>query len=103
MLVLSDYVEECYCSAGGQSCFSVMSIRFSSDYYCFCFVQGFERLINGQVLAHVDRSGLLSGFQSGLRYGHSTTTALVRVIAECGYKVLDDEGEGDGAFPIGLF
>jgi hypothetical protein len=44
---------------------------------------GFERLINGQVLVHVDRSGfLLSEFQSGFRCGHSTTTALVRVIED---------------------
>jgi hypothetical protein len=33
--------------------------------------KGFERLINGQVLAHVDRSGLLFEFQSGFRCGHS--------------------------------
>jgi hypothetical protein len=44
--------------------------------------KGLERLINGQVLAHVDRSGLLSEFQSGFRCGHSTTTALVRVIED---------------------
>jgi hypothetical protein len=61
--------------------------------------KGFERLINGQVLAHVDHSGLLSEFQSGFRYGHSTRTALVRVRV----KVLDDGGEGHGACPIGLF
>jgi hypothetical protein len=42
--------------------------------------KGFERLINGQILAHVDRSVLLSEFQSGFRCDHSTTTALVRVI-----------------------
>jgi hypothetical protein len=42
----------------------------------------FVRLINGQVLAHVDRSGLLSEFQSGFRCGHSTTTALVRIIED---------------------
>jgi hypothetical protein len=36
--------------------------------------KGIERLINGQVLAHVDRSGLLSQFKSGFR------CALVRVI-----------------------
>jgi hypothetical protein len=35
--------------------------------------KGFERLINGQVLALVDRSGLLSEFQSGFRCGHSIT------------------------------
>jgi hypothetical protein len=46
------------------------------------FSIGFERLINGQVLAHVDRSGLLSEFQSGFRCGHSTTTALVRVVED---------------------
>jgi hypothetical protein len=39
-------------------------------------------LINSQVLAHVDRSGLLSEFQSGFRCDHSTTTALVRVIED---------------------
>jgi hypothetical protein len=33
-------------------------------------------------LAHVDRSGFLSEFQSGFRCGHSTTTALVRVIED---------------------
>jgi hypothetical protein len=44
--------------------------------------KGFQRLINGQVLAHVDRSGLLSEFQSGFRCGHSTTTTLVRVIED---------------------
>jgi hypothetical protein len=33
--------------------------------------KSFERLINGQVLAHVDRSGLLSEFQSGFGCGHS--------------------------------
>jgi hypothetical protein len=43
---------------------------------------GFERLINGQILAHVDRFGLLSEFQSGFRCGHSTTTAFVRVIED---------------------
>jgi hypothetical protein len=37
--------------------------------------KGFERLINGQILAHVDRSGLLSEFQSRFRCGHSSTTA----------------------------
>jgi hypothetical protein len=40
MLGLSDYVEKCYCSVGGQTCFSVMSVRFSSNYDCVCFVQG---------------------------------------------------------------
>jgi hypothetical protein len=40
--------------------------------------KGFDRLINGQVLAHVDRSGFLSEF----RCGHSTTTALGRVIED---------------------
>jgi hypothetical protein len=44
--------------------------------------KGFKRLINGQVFAHVDRSGLLSEFQSGFRCGHSTTTALVRVVED---------------------
>jgi hypothetical protein len=44
--------------------------------------KGFERLINGQVLAHVDRSRLLSEFQSRFRCGHSTTTATVRVIED---------------------
>jgi hypothetical protein len=28
--------------------------------------KGFERLINGQILGHVDRSGLLCEFQSGV-------------------------------------
>jgi hypothetical protein len=37
----------------------VASPSCPSDYYCVCF----ERLINGQVLAHVDRSGLLSVLQ----------------------------------------
>jgi hypothetical protein len=36
----------------------------------------FKRLINGQVLAHVDRSGILSEFQFEFRSGHSTTTFL---------------------------
>jgi hypothetical protein len=40
----------------------------------------FERLINGQVLAQVDRSGLWSEFQSRFRCGHSTRTALGRVM-----------------------
>jgi hypothetical protein len=40
MIGLSDYVEKCYCSVGGQTCFSVMSVRFSSNYDCVCFVQG---------------------------------------------------------------
>jgi hypothetical protein len=44
--------------------------------------KGFERLINVQVLAHVDRSGLLSEFQSGFRCGHSNTPALVRIIED---------------------
>jgi hypothetical protein len=44
--------------------------------------KGFERLINGQVLAHVDLSGLLSEFQSRFRCGHSSTTALVRVVED---------------------
>jgi hypothetical protein len=81
MLGLSDYVEECFCSAGGQSCFSVMSVRFSSDYYCVCFVQGAERLSNGQVLAQVDRYGLLSEFQSGF------ATSEVQDAKECPIKV----------------
>jgi hypothetical protein len=44
--------------------------------------KGFERLINGQILAHahVDRSGLLSEFQSGFRCGHSTTTASLGLL-----------------------
>jgi hypothetical protein len=46
------------------------------------FSKGFERLINGQVLAHFNRSELKSEFQSGFRCVHSTTTALVRVIED---------------------
>jgi hypothetical protein len=46
------------------------------------FSKGFERLINGQVLAHVDLSGFLSEFQSGIRCGYSTMTALVRFIED---------------------
>jgi hypothetical protein len=52
--------------------------------------KGFERLINGQVLAHVDHSGLLSEFQSEFRYGHSTTTALVRMIEDL--RSMDRQG-----------
>jgi hypothetical protein len=44
--------------------------------------KGFEQLINDQILGHVDRSGLLSEFQSGFRCGHGTSTALVRVIED---------------------
>jgi hypothetical protein len=51
--------------------------------------KGFERLINGQVLAHVYRSGLLSEFQSGFRCGHSTTTALVRIIEDLRSSMLE--------------
>jgi hypothetical protein len=51
--------------------------------------KGFERLINGQVLAHVDRSGLLFEFQSGFRCDHSTTTALFMVIKDLGSSMTE--------------
>jgi hypothetical protein len=60
MLGLSDYVEEYYCSAGGRHVRPIIIVSVSS--------KGFERLIiNAQVLAHVDRSGLSSEFRSGFR------------------------------------
>jgi hypothetical protein len=58
----------------------VVKVASPSDYYCVCFVEGFKRLINSQILAHVDRAGLFSEFQYGFGFDHSNTTALVRVI-----------------------
>jgi hypothetical protein len=52
--------------------------------------KGFERLINGQVLTHVDRAGLLSEFQYEFSCGHSTTTALVRVIEDLGSSMTEE-------------
>jgi hypothetical protein len=49
--------------------------------FCVCFVQGAERLSNGQVLAQVDRYGLLSEFQSGF------ATSEVQDAKECPIKV----------------
>jgi hypothetical protein len=56
---------------------------------CLFCQRGFKRLINGQVLAHVDRSGLLSEFQSEFRCGHSTTTALVSVIEDLRFSMTE--------------
>jgi hypothetical protein len=48
-------------------------------------------LIHSQILAHVERSTLLSMFQSGFKCGHSTTTALVKVTEDL--KTLLFEGK----------
>jgi hypothetical protein len=61
------------CSAFSTMCKSVIvqpvaKVASPSDFHPITIVsvlsKGFERLINGQVLAHVDRSRLLSEFQS---------------------------------------
>jgi hypothetical protein len=52
--------------------------------------KGFERFINGQVLAHVDHSGLLAEFQSGFKCDHSTTTALVRDIEDLRFSMSEE-------------
>jgi Reverse transcriptase (RNA-dependent DNA polymerase) len=43
------------------------------------FAKAFERLLNDQILGHVEDNGLLSDLQSGFRRGHSTISALVKV------------------------
>jgi hypothetical protein len=48
------------------------------------FAKAFERLLNDQILAHVEDNGLLSDFQSGFRRGHSTISALVKVTDDLG-------------------
>jgi hypothetical protein len=49
--------------------------------------KGFESLIHGQVVAHVERSNFLSEF----RRGHSTTTVLVRVTEDLSTGVRDSK------------
>jgi hypothetical protein len=44
----------------------------------------FEVLAKEQILSHVDRCGLVTPFQSGYRAGHSTTTAVLKVVDDLG-------------------
>jgi len=48
------------------------------------FAKTFERLLNNQILAHIEENGLLSDFQSGFRRGHSTISTLVKVTDDLG-------------------
>jgi hypothetical protein len=64
------------------SLFGIILPSKLSDFHPISIVsvlsKGFECLIHGQIVAHVERSILLSVFQSGFRCDHSNTTALVR-------------------------
>jgi Reverse transcriptase (RNA-dependent DNA polymerase) len=48
------------------------------------FAKIFERLLNDQILGHIEGNGLLSQFQSGFRRGHSTISALIKVTDDLG-------------------
>jgi hypothetical protein len=87
MLRLSDYVVEVIVRPVAKVASPLCPSEFRPIAIVSVLSKGIERLINGQVLTHVDRSGLLSEFQSGFRYGHSTTTALVRVIEDLRFSM----------------
>jgi hypothetical protein len=63
-----------------------ISVRYPSDIRPITIVsvlsKGFQRLINGQVLAHVDCSGLLSEFQSGFRSSMTEETVTVLLLLD---------------------
>jgi hypothetical protein len=44
--------------------------------------KAFERLLNDQIVHHVESNNLLSEFQSGFRRNHSTITALTKVTGD---------------------
>jgi retron-type reverse transcriptase len=45
-----------------------------------CLSKVLEKITKNQILTHIDKFNLLHRFQSGFREGHSTTTALAKII-----------------------